>query len=496
MHRTIRFLTILCFGLFASAAAAEEALGPERALAWKPKEYPEATLHARIDFLQPARNWERMDIWVPKSPEQGKLPCVVAVFGGGYGDKVGGFINDARPLLGRGFVVAAPDYALQTDAPVPLCAWDVASAIRYLRANAQRYRIDPERIGIWGWSAGGWIAQDLCYAGPERIVHAPRKVANQKVSRWFPMLQPRPQYAEQSVRVQAVVSDWGAGKLWHKRSQSPQPWLSPDDPPLFTCYNGDYRDDLLNPVMLLRKLGIPARAVYGIEGNTHVPKLKTEARHEDGRQTTWGESIYEFFEQELKAKETATAAEMIPHGGCIGAATEVRLLTVHPTGTIHYTLDGSVPNESSPRYEPPLTIRPGQTLRAIVFRKGLKPSRITTGTFAGGPQPPRITTTERTFEARVGQPFEVKFHAKYSESANWYLGGKTGTHYREYDGKRFNPPRHIPWLKIDSATGALSGVPRTAGVFPVLVSCMSQPAGGSKDPASGDAILVVVRVSE
>jgi acetyl esterase/lipase len=154
-----------------SALAEDEPVFPERAKEWSPRTYPEAVLHPRIAFLEPAREWERMDIWVPKQPADGKLPCVIAVYGGGYGDKMGGFINDVRPLLARGFVIAAPDYALQTNTPVPLCAWDLAQAIRWLRAHAAEYRIDPERIGIWGWSAGGWIAQDLCYAGPQRIVH-------------------------------------------------------------------------------------------------------------------------------------------------------------------------------------------------------------------------------------------------------------------------------------------------------------------------------------
>ena len=343
--------------------SANEPVYPKQALKWKPPEYPEAALHARISYLQPERQWERMDVWVPKLPAKGTLPCVVAVYGGGYGEKVGGFINDARPLLKRGFVVAAPDYALQTDAPVPLCAWDVANAIRYLRAHAKKYRIDPERIGIWGWSAGGWIAQDLCYAGPQRIVHTPTKIDNRKVSRWFPILQPRPQYPRQSVRVQAVVSDWGAGKLWDRRTEAPRPWLSPDDPPLFTCYNGAYSETLINPVMLLRTLGIPSRAVYEIQGNTHVPNLKTEATHEDGRRTTWGESIYDFFEKQLKTCDTATAPEMLPHGGSIAEPATVRLLSVHPTGSIHYTLDGSVPDESSPRYAKSLTVEPGRTLR-------------------------------------------------------------------------------------------------------------------------------------
>jgi hypothetical protein len=468
---------------------------PERALSWKPKEYAEATLYAAIDFLTPQREWERMDVWVPKEPADGKLPCVVAVFGGGYGDKMGGFINDARPLLKRGFVVAAPDYALQTNAPLPLCSWDVGNAIRYLRANADKHRIDPERLGIWGWSAGGWIAQDLCYAGPERIVHAPVKVNNEKISRWFPMLEPRPQFPELSVRVQAVVSDWGAGKLWERREQTPRSWLSADDPPLFTCYNGEYRKDLVNPAMLLRELGIPSSAVYGIEGNTHVPNLRTAVVHEDGQMTTWGESIYEFFDRWLKNIDVATAPEMLPHGGAIAGPTKVRLLTVHSTGSIYYTLDGSAPTSSSPLYATPVIVKPGQTLRAIAVRDGLKPSRITTGAFTLGPQRPLITTTERTFNATLNNPLRIEFAADCGQGAKWFIGGKTGEQYRKFNGQRFNPPRHVSWLGIDEDTGTVTGMPRTAGKFPVIVSCMIPPTGKQKLPKTGDAVLIVVDVS-
>lgn len=480
--------------LAALASAADQRVLPERALAWQPRVYDEATLHAGIAYLQPEREWERMDVWVPKSPAEGPLPCVVAVFGGGYGDKMGGFINDARPLLSRGFVIAAPDYALQTDAAVPLCAWDVANAIRFLRAHADKYRIDPERIGIWGWSAGGWIAQDLCFTGPERIVHTPAKIDNKKVSRWFPMLEPRPQYVEHSVRVQAVVSDWGAGKLWERRDKTPRPWLSADDPPLFTCYNGEYRDDLINPVMLLRKLGIPSSAVYGIEGGTHVPNLKTDAVHEDGRPTTWGEAIYEFIENQLKTVDTATAPEMLPHGGAIDGPTEVRLLTVHPNGSIHYTLDGSPPGESSPRYNKPVTVKSGQTLRAVALTPGLKPSRVTTGAFVSGPKRPLIKTTQRAYELDLGKPFRIEFMADNADGALWFAGGKTGEQYREFNGRRFNPPTHIRWMSIDEKTGVLSGVPRSTGYFPVIVSCMTAPIAHKEAPQAGDAILIVVRV--
>jgi len=153
--RKITLLIVAPILLCGAAIAEDIILQPDRALKWKPPVFNNAELHAKIDFLKPKRAWERMDIWVPKSPATRKLPCVVAVYGGGYGDKSGGFVKDFKPLLDRGYVVAAPDYALMTNAPVPLCSWDVANVIRFLRANAEKYRIDPERIGIWGWSAGG-----------------------------------------------------------------------------------------------------------------------------------------------------------------------------------------------------------------------------------------------------------------------------------------------------------------------------------------------------
>lgn len=492
---------ILPLLLCVSIASAEDLLlRLERALNWKPPTFDNATLHAKIDFLKPQRKWERMDVWVPKTPTGKKLPCVVAVYGGGYGDKVGGFVKDFKPLLERGYVVAAPDYALMTNAPVPLCSWDVANAIRFLRANAKKYRIDPERIGIWGWSAGGWIAQDLCYAGPERIVTVAirNRQTNKKVYRSIPMLQPRPQYSDQSVRVQAVVSDWGAEKLWDKRKHTPRAWLSPDDPPLFTCYKGRLTSETVNPVTLLKKFGVPAEGAYGFTINTHVPTLKHPCVHEDGRKMTWGESIYDFLDRRLKEPDTATAPEMRPHGGLISGKTQVRLLTVHPTGVIHYTIDGTNPSEKSPRYKDAITMASGSRLKAIVIRSGLKPSRITTGVFAQGPPVPRITTTDRTFKATTGKKFSTIFRAENAEDAVWFVGGKVGEHYRSYGGKRFNPPSHIPWMKIDPKTGVLSGEPRTAGVFPVIVSCANGATAGSRKSTKQtiDAVLIVITVEQ
>jgi len=225
------------------------------------------------------------------------------------------------------------------------------------------------------------------------------------------------------------------------------------------------------------------------------PNLKTDAEHEDGRKTTWGEAIYDFFESQLQSVDTATAPEMLPHGGAIAGPAEVRLLTVHPTGSVHYTLDGSNPGKSSPRYVKPVTVEPNQTLRAVAVCPGLKPSRITTGVFTSGPERPIIKTTQRVYETGLGKPLRVEFQADHAEGAIWFVGGKTGEQYREFNGRRFNPPAHIPWMHMDAKTGVLSGVPSTTGDFPVIVSCMTAPSGHNRPPQSGDAILIVIKVN-
>lgn len=58
----------------------------------------------------------------------------------------------------RGYVVASVEYRPSTEAIAPAQIQDVLSAIRFLRANKDKYNIDPERMGIWGDSSGGHLA--------------------------------------------------------------------------------------------------------------------------------------------------------------------------------------------------------------------------------------------------------------------------------------------------------------------------------------------------
>jgi acetyl esterase/lipase len=99
-----------------------------------------------------------MDVQVPQTP--GPKPLVVYVPGGGF---VQAGKEGNLPLrtyaADAGFVVASIQYRVQPDgATYTDSIADVKSAIRYLRAHASAYRIDPGKVGVWGDSAGGYLA--------------------------------------------------------------------------------------------------------------------------------------------------------------------------------------------------------------------------------------------------------------------------------------------------------------------------------------------------
>jgi acetyl esterase/lipase len=100
-----------------------------------------------------------MDVFIPKSRIRTPTPAVLWIHGGGWerGDKNGN--SGAQLLANEGFVTASLFYRLSGDSPFPADIEDCKCAIRFLRANASKYGIDPDRIGVAGASAGGHLAE-------------------------------------------------------------------------------------------------------------------------------------------------------------------------------------------------------------------------------------------------------------------------------------------------------------------------------------------------
>lgn len=94
-------------------------------------------------------------------PAKDKRPAIVFFFGGGWnGGNVRQFEPHANYLAGRGMVTFLADYRVKSrqDTTPRECVADGKSAIRWVRKNAERLGIDPDRIAAGGGSAGGHVA--------------------------------------------------------------------------------------------------------------------------------------------------------------------------------------------------------------------------------------------------------------------------------------------------------------------------------------------------
>lgn len=126
----------------------------------------------------------RLDVYYVPSATKAR-PLVVFVHGGGWiaGNPRGAsaFVDFPSVLAyfaARGYVVASIDYRLSGEAPFPAPYRDVQDAVRFLRANAPRFALDPRRVALWGMSAGAHLAALAAVACGERTFDPPRPDAS------------------------------------------------------------------------------------------------------------------------------------------------------------------------------------------------------------------------------------------------------------------------------------------------------------------------------
>lgn len=291
----------------APAAAPDKAAAPA---AQKPAVAPAPVLHLNVGYIENAVPRQTLDLAVPGGLSKGeKLPLIVWIHGGGWasGSKEGcpevGFLAD-------GFVIASLNYRLTDAAPWPAQIQDCKAAIRYLRAHASEYFIDPDRIGVWGCSAGGHLCAMLGLASDAKDLEG--TLGNN----------------EQSSRVQAVC-DWAGpsdflnfegvdtatggavqkllgGKVADKKdaagSASPVTYCSKDDPP-FLIMHGD-KDDVV-PVQQAKLLHDKLKEA-GVDTTLDIIP---DAGHVGGDHKKMLETVRQFFIKHLKKSGTTEHTE-------------------------------------------------------------------------------------------------------------------------------------------------------------------------------------------
>lgn len=153
-----------------------------------------------------------LDLYRPDPLPAEPLPVVIYIHGGGWrqGDKA----LSRPPMLvesGR-YIVACINYRLSDQAIFPAQLHDCKAAVRWLRANAQRYGIDGRRIGAWGYSAGGHLAALLGATGGAAELEGACG-------------SPEHSSAVQAVVAVAAPSDLSRMGGWHDEPDSPEALL-------------------------------------------------------------------------------------------------------------------------------------------------------------------------------------------------------------------------------------------------------------------------------
>ena len=190
----------------------------------------------------PAERAEKADLYLPDNLAAGaKAPVLLWIHGGGFtgGDKAQKREqNIGTNLSAHGYVVLSINYMLQQKGGA--LAWpqnlqDCKTAVRWLRANAARLHLDPDRIAVAGGSAGGHLASMVALTKPEDG------------------LDPKGPYGEFSCAVQAGMDFYGCVDLttWHDstmfgktkaqdadlyRKASAQTYARKDSPPMLILH--------------------------------------------------------------------------------------------------------------------------------------------------------------------------------------------------------------------------------------------------------------------
>ena len=147
-HFALRCMLVLLVSLFATPT-------------WAQTTYPPTFKDARVETYRKVDSTE-LKLWIfGESDPNVPKPAIVFFFGGGWtSGSPAQFEGQARHFVERGMIAIAADYRVKSRHGVQVveCVKDAKAAIAWVRENAQRLGIDPEKIAASGGSAGGHLA--------------------------------------------------------------------------------------------------------------------------------------------------------------------------------------------------------------------------------------------------------------------------------------------------------------------------------------------------
>lgn len=214
-----------------------------------------------IPYVTGGHERQRLDLYLP-SKGDGPRPLVIWIHGGGWegGNKNG---CPAKGMLLKGYAVASVGYRLSQHAIYPAQIEDCKAAVRWLRAHAAEYGIDPEEIGVWGASAGGHLAALLGTTGETRDFDVGENL-------------------DQSSKVQCVIDWFGPTDFLHF-GDPPKPGLDAPDSVVSRLLGGTISENpdkarRASPLYFVKNTAAPFLIMQGDQDNL-VPLQQSEILH-------------------------------------------------------------------------------------------------------------------------------------------------------------------------------------------------------------------------
>ncbi|MEX2187057.1 MAG: alpha/beta hydrolase [Pirellulales bacterium] len=269
-----------------------------------------------VTYSSPGGAALKAEVYTPKGA--GPFPGVLVVHGGAW--RTGSRVHMSRAaerLAERGYAAVAIDYRLAPKHPYPAQIEDCQAAVRWMRSSAKKYRIDTERIGGYGYSAGGHLVALLGVLSDD----AEKNDAEKNDGKNDHGNGTQGGATQPNARLQAVVAGgapvnfellprntkalayWLGGTRGEKpdvyRQASPTAHITADDPPMFFFHgSADALVPQISPmamVGLLTAAKVPAK-LHVVEKAGHIGAMFDAAALE---------ASIAFFDERLKPVEAA-----------------------------------------------------------------------------------------------------------------------------------------------------------------------------------------------
>ncbi len=244
----------VCIGLITlSAAGAEQA---SQSASTEVNTGP--VVYRNLPYVTEGHERQKLDLYLPR--EGKNLPLIIRIHGGAW---LSGSKESEKPedFVRNGYAVASINYRLSQDAIFPAQIEDCKAAVRYLRTNAQKYNLDPNRFAAWGGSAGGHLAAMLGTTGDVNEFDVGENLGV-------------------SSRVQAVVDYFGPTDLIDSHRMPDGTVRSSPESPVSKLIGGPVADNLekakkANPIIYIKKDDPPFLIIHGDKDKT-VPLHQSE----------------------------------------------------------------------------------------------------------------------------------------------------------------------------------------------------------------------------